>query len=115
MIRHFHIFFKFKQVLKSLLNLAITKSKKNFRHIGLTQTYLCFNFVLFFTEKPIKYNEVPRDKLRSLMPEGVAQAFDYMVEGGKQAAPFNDDVKKLTGQHGTFEQFIRDHKDFINS
>ena len=44
----------------------------------------------------------------------MAQAFEYMVDGGKNAAPFNDDVKKLTGQHGTFEQFIRDHKDQID-
>jgi hypothetical protein len=38
-----------------------------------------------------------------------------MVDKGKNAAPFNEDVKKLTGQHGTFEKFILDHKDHIDS
>ena len=40
----------------------------------------------------------------------MAQMFEYMVDKGKNAYPFNDDVKKLTGQHGSFEQFALDHK-----
>ena len=40
----------------------------------------------------------------------MAQMFEYMVDKGKDAYPFNDDVKKLTGQHGSFEQFALDHK-----
>lgn len=31
-----------------------------------------------------------------------------MVEAGKNAAPFTDHVQKLTGQNGTFEQFLKD-------
>ena len=33
----------------------------------------------------------------------------------KSAFPFNDDVKKLTGHHTTFEEFIRYHKDEIDA
>ena len=41
--------------------------------------------------------------------------FEYMVDKGKNAYKFTDDVKKLTGQHGTFEQFVIDHKSQIES
>ena len=33
-----------------------------------------------------------------------------MSEAGKNAIPFNQDVKELTGQHTTFEQFVIDHR-----
>jgi hypothetical protein len=65
--------------------------------------------------KPIKYVEVPLEKLKTLMPLGVYQIYEYMVLKGKDAIPFNDDVKKLTGQHGTFETFIMRHKEEIES
>ena len=48
------------------------------------------------------------------MPPPVVQIYEHMVDGGKTAIPFTDDVKRLTGQHGTFEQFIIDHKDYFN-
>lgn len=64
--------------------------------------------------KPIQYQETPKDMLRKFMPEAIAQIFDYMIENGKEAVPFTQDVKNLTGQNASFEQFIRDHKDFFN-
>jgi len=58
---------------------------------------------------------MPLDKLKSFLPLGVYQIYEHMVLKGKDAIPFNDDVKKLTGQHGTFEQFIIRHKNEIES
>lgn len=64
--------------------------------------------------KPIQYQETPRDVLRKVMPEYIAEIMEYMVDNGKQAVPFKQDVKNLTGQNGTFEQFLNDHKDYFN-
>ena len=57
----------------------------------------------------VKYKEILKDDLKNVMPTAVAQIFEYMVEAGKDACPFTDDVLKLTGQNGTFEQFLKDH------
>jgi len=58
--------------------------------------------------RAIKYEELPRAAAAS-MPPAIAQAVEYLYEEGDQAVPLTDDVKKLTGQHGTLEQFFRDH------
>lgn len=63
--------------------------------------------------KEIKYVELPKESLKH-MPEGVAQILQHMIDNGKTAVPFKDDVKRLTGQNGTFEQFIRDHKSYFD-
>ena len=49
------------------------------------------------------------------MSEEVFQAFEYIIDNDKNSAAYNDDVKKLTRQHGTFDRFIMDRLDFINS
>ena len=54
------------------------------------------------------------ENLKTKMPLGVYEIYAYMAKQGKEAIPFNDDVKKLTGQHGTFEQFILRHKEEID-
>ena len=64
--------------------------------------------------KDIKYRETPRDMLRKFMPEFLSQLFEYMVDNGKQAVPFTQDVKNLTGQNGTLEKFLIEHKSFFN-
>lgn len=58
---------------------------------------------------PVKYHEIPKEMLKTVMPPEIAGTFEYMVEAGKNAAPFTDHVLKLTGQNGTFEQFLKDH------
>ncbi len=60
-------------------------------------------------EKPIKFIELPNDATKHYPPP-FAQLLDYMIEKGKDALPFTQDVKNLTGQNGSFEQFVRDHK-----
>ena len=64
--------------------------------------------------RPIKYIQVPMENLKARMPLGVYEIYSYMAKHGKETIPFNDDVKKLTGQHGTFEQFILRHKEEID-
>ena len=55
-----------------------------------------------------------KEIIKSTMPLPLAQLFEHMIDGGKTAIPFTEDVKRLTGQHGSFEQFIADHKDYFN-
>lgn len=64
--------------------------------------------------RPIEYKLVPKEALRNVMPEAVAQIYEYMVDAGKEAVPFTQDVQILTGQNGTFEQFVRDHLEMFN-
>lgn len=64
--------------------------------------------------KQLGYAETPREVLRKVMPEAIAQLFEYMVDNGKEASPFTQDVKNLTGQNGTLEQFLREHKAFFD-
>lgn len=65
--------------------------------------------------KTIKYNELPRDMLRKLMPLPIAEIGEYMADNGKSAVPFTQDVKNLTGQSGTtLETFLNEHKSFFN-
>ena len=64
--------------------------------------------------KEIKYQEAPKDILQKNMPEVLWQAFEYMIDNGKQAVPFTQDVKNLTCQHGSFERFLIDHKSYFN-
>lgn len=64
--------------------------------------------------KSIQYRELPREMIGKVMPEPVAQLFGYIADNGKQAVPFTQDVKNLTGQNGSFEQFLSDHKSFFN-
>lgn len=58
--------------------------------------------------REIKWVELKREDI-SKMPPPLAEAFLHTLEKGRNAVPFTDDVKLLTGQHGTFEQFLRDH------
>jgi hypothetical protein len=39
----------------------------------------------------------------------INEIFEYMDENGKSAIPCTQDVKNLTGQHTTLEQFIKHH------
>lgn len=57
----------------------------------------------------VNYVEVPKENIKNVMPAPVAGTFEYLVEAGKDAAPFTDHVRKLTDQNGTFEQFLKDH------
>ena len=60
--------------------------------------------------KEIKYQELPKESISKFMPPNVAPSFEFMVEAGKNAAPFKHDVKKLTGTDGyTFEEFLKFH------
>ena len=43
------------------------------------------------------------------MPEHMVQFNEHAQLTGKKATPYTDDVKMLTGEWGTLEQFIRDH------
>jgi len=56
----------------------------------------------------VTWKEIPKEAL-TFMPPPVAEIYAYMAEVGKDAAPFTQDVKTLTGQNGTFEQFLKDH------
>jgi uncharacterized protein YbjT (DUF2867 family) len=65
-------------------------------------------------EREIKFQETPKDILKKTLPEVLWQGFEYMIDNGKQAVPFTQDVKNLTGQNGTFERFLIDHKSYFN-
>ena len=73
-----------------------------------------YNWIFLNIGKEIKYNEIPLENLKS-MPLGVYQIYEYMVHSGKNSIPFTHDVKNLTGQNGTLEQFVIDHKKEIES
>ena len=57
----------------------------------------------------VKYKEITKVTLRSVMPPAVAEFFEYMVEKPSEATPFTDHIKKLTGQNETFEQFLKNN------
>ncbi len=61
----------------------------------------------------IKYNELPMEQFKKLAPPYIREIFEYLHENGKKAAPFTQDVKKITGQHTSLEQFLRDHKNSL--
>jgi len=60
-------------------------------------------------EKQVKYNELPKDVYSTIMPKGVVQVMEYIAEMGKEAAPYTMDVKNLTGQNGSLEDFFKKH------
>ena len=57
-------------------------------------------------KREIKYLETPKEAYHKYLPPAVSELYDYMVDNGKDAAPFTDDVKILTGQNGNFQQFL---------
>jgi hypothetical protein len=57
----------------------------------------------------VKYKEIPKETLKSVMPPAVAEFFEYMIEKGKDATPFTDHITKLTDQNETFEQFLKEN------
>lgn len=57
--------------------------------------------------RQIKYKELTKEEYHKIMPEGVAQVFDYLEEMGEKAIPLKEDVKNLTGQNGSFEIFLK--------
>lgn len=57
--------------------------------------------------KEIKYNELTKEVYTKFMEPGVAQIMDFFGKFGKEAAPFGNDVKNLTGQNSTLEEFIK--------
>jgi uncharacterized protein YbjT (DUF2867 family) len=63
--------------------------------------------------KELKYVEMPRQALAHF-PKPLADLMNYVLDEGKSAVPFGDDVRKLTGQAHTLEQFFRDHKNSFN-
>ena len=64
--------------------------------------------------KQIEYRETPKEVAKKFMPEAVSQIFEFMIDHGKQAVPFTQDVKNLTGQNSTLETFLSEHKSFFN-
>lgn len=59
--------------------------------------------------REIKYCRLEREEYHKFMPKGVAEVMDYFGDKGKEAAPFTEDNKKLTGQTGNFEAFLKKH------
>jgi len=59
--------------------------------------------------KNVKFKELPKDMIKNLMPKPVSELFEHFVDAGREAAPFTDDVSRLTRENGTFEQFLKDH------
>jgi NAD(P)H dehydrogenase (quinone) len=57
--------------------------------------------------KEIKYNELTKEVYTKFLEPGVAQIMSYFGEFGKDAAPFTQDVKNLTGQNSTLEEFLK--------
>jgi len=43
------------------------------------------------------------------MPEAVSQAFQYMADEGRNAAPKTDDILRLTGRETTIGEFLERH------
>ena len=59
--------------------------------------------------REIKLNQMTQETVKQNFPPYIANIYEFIFEKGKNAVPFTEDVKKLTGQNGTFEQFIKDH------
>jgi uncharacterized protein YbjT (DUF2867 family) len=55
--------------------------------------------------REIKFQEVDLHNL----PPHIREVYEFMEKGGKGAMPFKDDVKRLTGQNGTLEDFLTRH------
>lgn len=66
----------------------------------------CFSKVL---NREIKYNELTKEAYYKFMPLGVAQIMDYLNEMGKEAAPYTNDVRSLTGHSNSLEDFLKRH------
>ncbi len=60
--------------------------------------------------REIKFSPLNLEDAKSKMPLALIQIYDYMIENKDHPLPFNDDVKKLTGQHTHLEQFLIRHK-----
>lgn len=60
--------------------------------------------------KKIVYEKAAKEFLQKIMPKAAFQAYDLMIED-QDCVPFNDDVKKLTGQWSNYEEFLKDHYD----
>ena len=63
--------------------------------------------------RSVQYNELPMDQFKKHAPQYVSEIFEFLHENGKNAAPFTQDVKQITGQHTALEQFLSDHKNFL--
>jgi uncharacterized protein YbjT (DUF2867 family) len=64
--------------------------------------------------KQLNYVELPREMISKIMPEAIAQTYEYVVDNGKEAIPFTQDVQNLTGQNINFEKFLIDHKSYFD-
>jgi len=60
--------------------------------------------------RQIKYNEMSMDDFRKFSSPYVIEIFEYLQENGKNAAPFTQDVKNITGEHTTLEEFVNRNK-----
>jgi len=60
--------------------------------------------------RQIKYNEMSMDDFRKYSSPYITEIFEYMHENGKNAVPFTQDVKNITGEHTTLEEFVIRHK-----
>lgn len=58
--------------------------------------------------REIKWFELSKEDVAK-MPPPLAEIFLHFIESGKNAAPFKGDVKALTGNNGSLENFVRDH------
>ena len=58
--------------------------------------------------RDIKYAELPKAAF-DRMPEAVSQAFQYMADEGRNAAPKTDDILRLTGRETTIGEFLERH------
>ncbi|RMZ94290.1 NAD(P)-dependent oxidoreductase, partial [Brachionus plicatilis] len=65
-------------------------------------------------EKKITFQSIAKEEFKKFMPDAVSQVFEFMVEN-RNCVPFTNDVKNLTGEWSSYEDFIRNHlNDFFN-
>ena len=70
----------------------------------------CIKTVYGFSDtKALEALRLLTDEQIQKMPEHMVQFNEHAQLTGKKATPYTDDVKMLTGEWGTLEQFIRDH------
>ena len=80
------------------------------------ETYTGQKFADLFTKiigRPITWIKVTEEDAKK-MPLAMYEIFQHFSTHGEKATPYTDDVKKLTGQWGTFEKFVHDHMSEFN-
>ncbi len=63
--------------------------------------------------KNVEWSDLPPQAVES-MPKYFAEIIDHFKKYREKSIPFSQDVQKLVGRNGTYEEFLRKHLDAFN-